>query len=196
MAIIPDPIDWTTIEDAIYDWFFEQSGVPIVWGNQDSPQPQAYPFGTLTIIAGPNQVPQAGNDELQQTTDLGQPLGEEVLQEFGGHRDMTVSCQIFSRPPDSFAPTTHARAIMGRVQSSLAAPSVLATLLAAGLAVIRQGNVDDLSSVIEDTWIGRANLDVQFGLLAVSSERTGYIECLEVTAPDPFNLVDEPFGDC
>ena len=196
MAIIPDPIDWTTIEDAIYDWFSEQSGVPVVWGNQDSPQPQPYPFGALTIIAGPNQVSVAGNDELRTSTDLGQPDGEEVRLEFGGQRDMTVSCQIFTKPPESHNPAVHARAILSRVQSSLAAPSVLSTLLASGLAVIRQGDVDDLSELIEDTWIGRANLDVQFGLASGSFERTGYIECAELNAPDPFNLTEEPFGDC
>lgn len=196
MAVIPDPIDWQTIEDALYDWFAEQSGVPVVWADQDSPQPQAYPFGTIAIISGPNIVGASGNDELRTSTDLGQPAGEEVLQEFGGQREMTVSCQVFTKPPESFNPSVHARAIMSRVQSSLAAPSVLEAFLAAGLAVVNQGDVDDLSEAVEDTWIGRSNLDVLFGLSACSSERTGYIKTVEISAPDPFDLVEKPFGDC
>jgi len=50
------------------------------------------------------------------------------------------------------------------------------------LAVVSEGPIQNVSTVIEDTWIGRAAMDVVFGLAASVEERTGYVKTLELSS--------------
>lgn len=190
MPPVPSPIAWTTIEDAIYDWIFAATGLATIWGEQDSPQP-VYPYASLRVIAGPTKV--AGQDEERITYDGGQPLGQEIGIEVAGLREMTVSIQVHARESDALS-TNHPRDMMTRAQSSLGLPSVLSALHVAGLSVIEEGAVQNVSEAIEDTWISRAMMDVRFGLAASIMERTGYIKDVEVDPlykkPDGTTAVD------
>lgn len=190
MPPIPSPIPWQTVEDALYDWFNGVTGLATIWSEQDAPQPP-YPYASINVIAGPTKV--AGQDEQRITYDGGQPAGQEVGIEVAGLREMTLSCQIHVRQQDA-TPANHARDLMSRAQSSLGLPSVLSALQVAGLSVIEEGPVQNVSQVIEDTWIARAMMDVRFGLASSVEERTGYIAEVEADPlykkPDGTTAVD------
>lgn len=193
MPIIPDPIDWLTIENALYDWFQEQADIAVIWGNQDAPQPP-YPYGTITIISGPNPV-MAFDERVYNTID-GAPAGEEVQISTFGDRNITVSLQAYVGPPDNFNPAKNARAIMSRVQASMAAQSVIEFFRSKNIAMLGQQPMQNIDEVIEDTWISRANMDAIFGFSSLTTEKYGYIKETLVSAPAPFDFDDKSFGDC
>jgi len=190
MPPVASPIAWTTIEDALYDWLAAATGLTTIWAEQDSPQP-AYPYAVLEITSGPTKV--GGQDEQRQTYDGGQSLGQEIGIEVCGLREITLSVQVFAKEADAL-PTNHPRDMLSRAQSSLGLPSVLQALKVAGLSVIEEMPVQDMSEAIEDTWITRAAMDVRLGLAASVTERTGYISTVEVDLdikkPDGTTSVD------
>jgi hypothetical protein len=59
-------MNWTTIQNAIHDWFETATGITAIWADQNAPEP-GYPYATLNIISGPIKV---GMDELVQSEDL------------------------------------------------------------------------------------------------------------------------------
>lgn len=121
--------------------------------------------------------------------------GHEVGIEVSGMREITVSCQAYVERPDSLDPTKHALHLMSVAQSSLGLPATLAALSAAGLAVVDEGDVTDISEVIGEAFASRANMDVRFGLASNVEERTGYIDQTEISSSSPgFGWVDETFG--
>lgn len=195
MPPAPSPITWSTVEDALHDWLSGATGLTTIWAQQDAPRP-AYPFATLSIIAGPTRV--GGVDEIRYTYDSGQPLGQEVEIEAAGLREITVSCQAFVAAGTSQTQNRVARDTMCKAQSSLGMPSVQAALRAAGLSVIEEGVVQNASAVDEDTWIGRASMDVRFRLAASVSERGPYVNQVLVSSQldvDPDLELDEyPIG--
>lgn len=185
------PINWQLLEDAIYAWFEEATGIEVVWANQDAPQPP-YPFGTLNVIAGPTKV--GGDDEVRSVT-----LSPAVLaplppieMEYAGPREMTVSCQINVGAPFDGDPATHARALMTSAQSSLGLESVRVLLRAAGLAVIQELPVQSFDLQIADAWVARSQMDVRFGLAASVVEKVQAIENVHIESP-ALN-VDDDFG--
>jgi len=187
----PSPIAWDDVEDAIYDWFVAATGLATIWSEQDAPQPP-YPYASLNITSGPTKV--AGLDETRTTYDVGQLLGQEIGIETAGLREITLSCQIHARQLDA-TPANHPRNLMSRAQSSLGMESFLSGLRVAGLSVIEEGPVQNVSEVVEDTWITRAMMDVRFGLAASVEERVGYIKDTEVKPilkkPDGTTMVDD-----
>lgn len=173
---IDSPIAWTTVENAIYSWFYLSTSIPTVWAEQDSPK-LAYPFATLKITS--RSIKTDGQDEQRWTYDPLQPIGQEVGIEVCGQRELVVSTQIHAlaqQAPGDF---------MSRAQIALGLPSYLAALDAAGLAVVGEGPVQTVSAKLDDTWITRAMMDVRFRLAASVVERTGYIA--EVVFEPSFN---------
>jgi hypothetical protein len=186
---VASPIAWTTIHDALHDWLSGALGIATIWAEQDAEQPP-YPFAVLNIVAGPTKV--AGQDEQRITFDGGQPAGEEVGIEVAGLREITVSCQVLAAASSTTAPQDQsrvARDLLSRAQSSLVLPTVIEALRVAGLAVIEEGAVQNVSEVVEDSWIGRASMDVRFWVAASIEERTGYIKDVEVE-----HTYDKPDG--
>lgn len=119
-------------------------------------------------------------------------VGHEVGIEIAGMREITVSCQAYVDRPDSLDPAKHALHLMTMAQSSLGLPATLATLSVAGLAVVDEGEVIDISEVIGDAYVSRANMDVRFGLAASVEERSGYIHQAQISMTGYF--VDEIVG--
>lgn len=194
MAKIPDPVSWFEIEDALFDWVADQSEMDVVWGNQDAPAPKTYPYCTLTVLSGPRLPAAYGHDELRTSTIANQPLGEELLLEFGGQREFTLSINIFDAPPSSLG-VSHPRFVMSRIQASLAAPSVLGKLSASGIAVIDYGDIVILDAAVDDTWIARCSMDVVLGIAVTSFEKIGYIKTVLVSSPEPISITDRPMGE-
>jgi len=122
--------------------------------------------------------------------DAGHEVGLEVI----GMREITVSCQIYVERPDNLDPTKHAVHLMTVAQSALGLPTVLATLDTAGVSVIEEGDVNDISEIGGASYGSRANMDVRFGLASVVEERVGYIETVEISSTEPI-AVDVIVGD-
>lgn len=178
MAQVSAPIDWLAIENGLFDWFQEQSGLNpqrIVYGLQDAPQPENYTYAHLSILSGPIQL--GGRDEVRYDFDPGAPAGEELIPNVCGLREFTLSCTVHTALPDANNPALHSRAIMSRVQSSLSAPSVIRALQAFGVSVVERGDLIDLSGIVNDTYVNRTSMDTRFYTAANSTdERTTYIE--------------------
>lgn len=181
---VSSPIAWQTVEDALHAWLNGATGLTTIWSDQDAPQP-AYPYATLKIIAGPTKL--SALDETRQSYDAGQAAGAEVGLETGGPREITLSCQVFTRQ-SATTPSSHPRDLLTRAQASLGMASYLAALRTAGVAVVEVGPVQDVSLKVDDSWSARAVMSVRFRLAASVTERVGYIATVDVdptyTKPD------------
>jgi hypothetical protein len=184
---VSSPIEWTDVQDAIYQWCSGATGLPFIWEDQDAPQP-AYPYGSMRLTSGPRRV--AGADEVRVTYDGGQDLGHEIGLEVGGLREITVTVQAHVNQRDS-GPDDDATNFVTRLQSSLALPSVQELLRDAGLAVVEEGPVLNLGRVLDDTWVARAAMDVRLGLASNLVERTGYVATVAIE-PDVTDVDGSP----
>lgn len=76
-----------------------------------------------------------------------------------------------------FAVAVTARELLSGIQTSLALPTQLDNLYSAGGLVLQdQGSVQNISTVIETKWEGRAALSVIFRLTDSAVEKTGYVD--------------------
>lgn len=167
------PINWATVENAIYAWFFGATGITTIWADQSTPQP-AMPFAVLKRIAGPTP---AGRDEVRGTgTDPLQPTGQEVGRLICGQRDFTVSCKVSCA---SDAPAANADHYLGMAQIALSFPSMLETLSLAGVAVVASTPPVDLDFIADGAFRSCAAMDVRFRVAFNSTERCGYIGSVE-----------------
>lgn len=196
MGLSTLPIEWEDVENALNRWFVDSTDLScVIWGNQDAPQPP-YPYGVLTIIAGPTKI--GGVDETRQES-IADPLPAvpafpiELLKE--GPREITLSCQVNVGPPDDNNPGMHSRSIITAAQAALGLPSFTQPLREAGLAVIQELPIAEFSIQIADLWVSRSQMDVRFGLTSSVREKSPIIETVEITAGDPFNLDKELFGE-
>jgi hypothetical protein len=164
------------MEDAIYDWIVAATGVSAHWDFQKIPQPE-FPFASMRILSIARLN---GEDETRIEEDPGSPPGEEIEQIRSGPRRMTVSVNFYSTSNDALS---DAMSLASTAQASLALPSIAALLYGAGLAVIGEGSLQDLSALEAETWVSRSQFDVVFGIASNTSEKSGYIETVEVDAP-------------
>lgn len=170
-------LDWATLEDAIFKWFSDATGIDVLWADQDVPQPP-WPFGTLNIIAGPGKP--GGDDNVRRSTDLNQ-VGAEVGLEHNGPRHFTVSCQVIQGPPDAHDPDMHARRLASAAQAALELNTTNAAFIAAGLAVIDIGDATSIDTEVGGEWTTRSMFDVTFACTSSIAEREGYIENMAAT---------------
>lgn len=195
MGLSTRAIDWQDVEDALHRWFVDSTDLQcVIWGDQDAPQPP-YPYGVITIIAGPTKI--GGIDETRQEP-IADPLPAapsfpiELLKV--GPREITLSCQINVGPPDDQNPSENSRTLMSAAQAALGLPSFTNPLREAGLAVIEELPIGEFNIQIADIWVSRSQMDVRFGLTSSVREESPIIETVEITAGDPFNLDKETFG--
>jgi hypothetical protein len=116
-------------------------------------------------------------DEVRLSTDLTQ-VGQEVEQLVIGQRELGVSVKAFTSKTTG---DSSGSALLGRVKTAIGLPSVRGALIDAGLGVTDVGDVQDLSTVFGAEFEGRALLEVRFHVVDTASERTGYIETVNLT---------------
>ena len=182
---VSSPINLTALQLAIYNWFVDATALPTIWTNQSSPQ-LAYPFGTLQITSAPTLMSPLW--ETRDSTDLTRPLGTEVKLDKFNTGKFTISCQAFTEGLST------AMDYMLRAEASLALESSLALLRAADIVVNDQGSVNNISSLTNDKYIHRANLDLFLTAPMSAIEYVGYIKTTEIYSAAPINIDDE-FGD-
>jgi hypothetical protein len=151
-GVANSPINWSTVQNAIKDWFAAQTGLTVVWSKQRGLVEPDTPHGALELLSGPRPVHR--DAVLRAKSQDGTTIERNVC----GNREFTVSCKVFT---GSALPGEHAIAYCERAQTSLRFPSVIKTLRAAGVAIVSTAGVVDLSKVYAE-WVSIAALDVVF----------------------------------
>lgn len=196
-TLIPKPIPWKDIEDAIYNFFVSCTGLQVIWEDQSTPRP-SYPYGSLRIISGPTSI---GMDETRLETVTNPPVGTKLQKLIScGSREMTCSFKVFGTP-SSIDPFSHARAYEAVLRGALELPIFRSILSAVGLAFRGQNPISLPDQQIDNTWISRSVLDVRFGLSSNMEQQMDVIETAHIKAvgdglgslPAP-TLIDQDFG--
>jgi hypothetical protein len=162
------PVDWATIEDAIYDWMFGATAIVTDWTNEDRPE-RPFPYTTLKRGGSLSIQP---NAELVEVTNLGAPAGEEIEQTLSTDDEFTVSCQCRTAAD---APGTNANDYLTSAKAALQKPDVRQALRDAGAIVVEAEPVLDLDQIVGEQWTSGASMDVRFRTLAQVTATTGYI---------------------
>lgn len=175
--------DWKKLEDAVFAWVHDASGLEtsaIFFSQQDVNAPGG-PY--LTIKIG-DPVRVGGHDGFTEAFD--ESDGMVVLTTIGP-REVTIQVAAYGCPTNG---NDSARAVVGKLQDSLGLPSVRQTLIDAGLGVLEEGTVQDLSAIFGTDFEGRAVLEVLGLINATAEERSGYIHSVQLV-----NEVDVPPRD-
>jgi len=180
MAVdISTPINWQTVENALYDWVSEVTGINVQWADQADPQ-ASLPYALLSIT-GPTEIGTGDEKRVTELTDsAGQGL-DRYTQEHRGQREILVEIQVNTGPPDNENPLCHSRHLAGRLQASLNIEAFWRPLDEAGLGVISYNPLTDASINVADFYLDRKVLEVRFTLASSVIEDIEIISKAEVT---------------
>lgn len=173
-------IAWTDIENALRAWLVaavenlaDPDSVTVIFEAPDGPRP-SHPYVTIKV-SPPTRL--GMRDPERQAYVPSNPNGQQIVLTYEGQREITVSLNAYTatRNGDSCA-----SAIMAAIQSHLETDTARDALSAVGLAVRESGPVRDLGSLVEGGHRGRAQMDVRFGLVDATVERTTWIETVGI----------------
>ena len=187
-------IDWKAIEQAIVrDWaasrFPTLDKVHFQWADQDLAQPP-YPY---LSFRRDSIVRTGAKDEVRTSTDLSQPQGQEIALETTGIREFTLTINAFvDEEAGANDPNCDALFMLTLLQISLSQLSSQEIFCLAGLSVIEELAIVNLSQVVNGVFVSRAAMDVRFRTVFSNIERTGYIDTVEIASVpcDPPSLSD------
>jgi len=173
-------MDFEAFQDAVHEWFADSTGLETIWRNQGAPQP-AYPFASLKIISGP--TPDAPQWEERWDYDEARSAGQQIRLTTGVSCSLTVSCQAYVGQTDARNPNYDACQYLSRAQAALSLESVHAGVFRPNnIGVLSPGPVQDLSELIEDAFVSRANMDVIFSAALNIEEYNTWIEKVHGTS--------------
>lgn len=167
--------DWTKAEDALQAWASSRSGLTAIWANQSGNRP-ALPYVTLQITAGPGPI---GHDAVELSVDEDAEPGEDLVVTHSGPRTLTLSVNVYATQVTTGA---NALARAGALADTLSLESVRDELRKAGLTVSTVSAVRDLTQLVETAFESRAQFDIQLYARSEVSERTTFIETIDLTA--------------
>ena len=177
-------MNWATITDAIHAWVVSGSGLAaakVIWAEERAPVP-AYPWARIKVLSGFGGGPIV--DERRYTTDE-TATGDEprLIREIIQRGKIAVSIQIATRRsesalgvPSAYAANSTAAHLIHELRASLGKDSNRAALRAAGLVLRGRGSCVDLTSIVDDEYAERWNLDVEFGAVDTLTENEYDIE--------------------
>ena len=189
-------IDWKTIECAIIDWASGKlsqldAKTQFQWADQNIPQPP-YPYLTFRRDS---VLRTSAKDEVRDSTDLTRPKGEEIALETVGVREFTLTINCFvDEEAGSNDPNCDAIALLTLLQVSLSQNSAQEIFCLAGLAVIEELAVVNLSQVVNADFKSRAAMDIRFRTTFSCIEFVGYIDTVEIKSV-PCNPEDPSGND-
>lgn len=127
---------------ALYDWASGQLTDPVIWANQDGPQPEGI-YTTLNVIAGTREgVPHISEPDAS---------GDAVISQ---GQLITVSINTFG---------SGALGVIQALRNSLEKITAQRELRASGFAYVRVlSGPQDIAAITGTTWQPRAQMDVQF----------------------------------
>jgi hypothetical protein len=169
---------WANIEDALHAWVAEATGLPVIWADQNAPQPSS-DFCTMRIrsfkkLGLTDAVVRFYHSEPEADADT--PL-EYKSQ---GIREFTLAVNALTRRTNR---TTSATVVLSNLQASADMPSTTARLKAVGLVLVDCNDVLNLSGLLETDIQGRALLEIRFRVTDSLSEWVGIIERVELHPP-------------
>ncbi len=189
-------IGWAEIQDALYTWVADTSGLsedrfgfqspettgldeplgfgtsPVIWAFQSAVQPRL-PYAMLKL----SPVRKVGGLDELNYTDTG-ASGKEIVYTVRGHRETTLTLEVFS---NSVVNGKTAMDYIERALISLRLPTQLSNLRQSGLSLVGWDSVLDLTALVATAYQSRAQCDIKFYLLDTVSETVGYIETVELT---------------
>jgi len=175
-------VDWEAIDGAVFDWVTAKlthldPETQFQWKDQNLPQP-SYPFVSMKRDS---VVRLGSSDEVRTTTDLSKPAGEEIGLETVGPREFTLTVEArVDEETGSRDPNCDAMALITRLQSSLSQLSTKEIFCLAGLVVVEELAVVDLSEEVNGERISMAAMDIRMRATSSVTERTGYINAARV----------------
>jgi len=187
---IDAPMDFEAFQNAVHEWFAESTGLETIWRDQGGPQP-SYPFGSLKMISGP--VPDSPHWEERRDFDEARANGQQVRLTTGVSCQITISCQAYVGQPDARHPNYNASQYLAKAQAALSLESLQAELFRPNsIGVLSPGTVQDISELIEDAFVSRANMDVIFSAALNIEEYNTWIEKVHGTSTSLG--IDQIFG--
>lgn len=191
-------IEWKPIDDALFDWilrvFPTLSRENIQREDQNLAQP-AYPYVTLRTST---LISTGAPDETRETTDLTQPLGEEVSLETISVREFTLFINAHvDEASGAKDPNADAFWMLTKLQTSLSQLLTRENFELAGISTIEDLGVNNLSQTQNGVFFSKANLDVRFRVCFSEVEKRGYIDSTNVKSvpsdppqPDDISGID------
>ena len=140
----------------LWTWAEANTGLPVIWANQNGPQPEP-PYVTLNVIATSREgLPYIGE------------VDETGLVVIGQGQLFTLSLQVYGE------------GVTGAVQGlrdSLERITVQRDLRSSGFAYVRVfSEPQDVPEITGTTWQQRANMDIQFRAARDITDDVGLIE--------------------
>jgi len=162
-------MDYQPFKDAIMAWVKSQvdSSVTVYWMEQ-GPVPPRPPRPCINMKIVTPSVKIGGKDDLRYVG------GNFVVN---GPRKMLVSFNSYG---------VEAIEIMTDLRDSIDDPDVIDQLGAAGLAFVREGDVENLTQLLDSNYETRAHIDIEFGYNIENA--TGIVEIDKIS----INGVDVP----
>lgn len=161
------------IKSALRAWVRSVTNLPdtqVVWSQQDLSRLTGQ---FITMRLG-DLTPLGSADETTQDYDATRDAGQEIEISVNGQRSFGLSLQCFGTGDVSD------RSLLARLQSSLSLPSVLSLFEPAGLGCYDTSPIQNVTALLDTTFEPRAVMDVYFYCSEVVSERTTFIETVEV----------------
>lgn len=157
-------ISFASIRSALYNVVSTELDVVTIWADQSEVRPPR-PYASMKLIAGPVVI---ANDEVRQPS-----TGVFAV---AGLRQLTLSVNAFGEG---------AMEMMSRLQTALSKDSVADTLAAYDIAVTDVGAVQNLTTLLENRYETRAQMDIRFYVSENENDSVTFIDSVEVTSePD------------
>lgn len=149
---------------AIYDWASTQTASPVIWANQDGPQPEL-PYVTLQVTA----------DNREGMAHVG-CIDADGIATIQQGQILSVSVQTWGNS---------ALGLVQGLRNSLEKPTVQRGLRESGLAYVRVTlGPQDVPDVTGTTFQARAVMDVQFRAAVTLTDDLGVIESIAFEGSD------------
>jgi hypothetical protein len=184
------PVDWITIDAAIYDWLNDLLDMQdrIIWEDSNEPAPERYPYLSLkrTTIASEGGIKEEiwrtideNGDQVMDDTQT-PVINEHIIRESVAFT-LSISAYV-DREADMENPLRNAEAILAKAKASLGLNGIRDAFDVAGIAVIDDMDIVDSSVVINADYISRATLDIIFRAESAMTEQLGYVDKTELTS--------------
>lgn len=165
------PNDFRALRKAVIDEVQKVTGLLCIYAepeSPDAPRPNL-PYFTVKIIGPASKF---GDDSTQTVLDnTGNPTD---VWNTGGQRRMDVDFNCYGNSHEE------SYNYMSLWQTSLELETVQADLRAAGIAIWLNGNVADLSALLNTGFEGRAQMHVQFGIAFNLTANLGEMDTVPV----------------
>lgn len=162
--------DWLNVQTTLEQVFNKATGITFMWADEPRKMIRR-PFGTLAL----GQSITIGRDHSGYTF-----RDSDITLDLYGHRELTVSVQIFSRQARG---ESSARSLIEKARLSLANPIHRDELRSAGLVFVENHPVVDLNFSFDQRHEARAAFDVVFRHTILEHhtwKEGGYFEQIQV----------------